>query len=441
VQDAVLFQCDGRSDSVVLRLDSDSDLSLAVNYAKFEVGSPLSLWCCDGHREWGCRFSFNHDMTLSPLKSPGLAVGIMSATDRRLVLVTRHDVHRACVFLTITAARHIQRDIIDHHRIVRESMQREYRAQVLSVCNREALKSLKQDGYMHIKSAIQKPAVNKALKQINSMLGRSTESIQQFQGKSFITSGPVLEMFNDSMLPHLLSLLLDNDDGTTRPTPHPPQRHPPSVLSPSSPRQQVPTYSTSVSDFYSQQHCQLALRFPGDMCPPGCEECPPAHYEVIRKHWHIDGLPGPSIPGVTDHYGTLKTFDMLVGILLSDIDEPNSGELSLYPGSHFVLSEHINTYGVADLCATGIASLPTGERTDETFFRPPVHCLGRAGDVFIVNYLTAHFVAPNSAPHIRYAVYYRVKGRRFMREAAGNFSMESLLNPWVHWEALADIPL
>eukprot|EP00469_Lotharella_globosa_P000157 CAMPEP_0167807532 /NCGR_PEP_ID=MMETSP0111_2-20121227/22605_2 /TAXON_ID=91324 /ORGANISM="Lotharella globosa, Strain CCCM811" /LENGTH=109 /DNA_ID=CAMNT_0007705445 /DNA_START=422 /DNA_END=748 /DNA_ORIENTATION=- len=36
------------------------------------------------------------------------------------------------------------------------------------------------------------------------------------------------------------------------------------------------------------------------------------------------------------------------------------------------------------------------------------HFVGKAGDVVIVNYLTAHSVAPNRSPNIRHAVYFRV---------------------------------
>ncbi len=42
-----------------------------------------------------------------------------------------------------------------------------------------------------------------------------------------------------------------------------------------------------------------------------------------------------------------------------------------------------------------------------------MHCIGKAGDAFICNYMTAHFVAPNTSPHIRYACYFRIRGPKF----------------------------
>ena len=71
---------------------------------------------------------------------------------------------------------------------------------------------------------------------------------------------------------------------------------------------------------YQQARGQLALRFPGDACA-GAEscECPPEHFEAVRKGWHIDGCPNDFIPGTTDHYGRIQHFDALVGVLLSDV--------------------------------------------------------------------------------------------------------------------------
>ncbi len=43
---------------------------------------------------------------------------------------------------------------------------------------------------------------------------------------------------------------------------------------------------------------QLALRFPGDFCPAGTAEADFEVFERLRKHWHIDGLPNNSNPGV-----------------------------------------------------------------------------------------------------------------------------------------------
>ena len=67
----------------------------------------------------------------------------------------------------------------------------------------------------------------------------------------------------------------------------------------------------------------------------------------------------------------------------------------------------------------GNAALPTGDATDTLFTRPAVPCTGRAGDVVIANYMTAHFVASNCSADIRYAVYFRLHGPSFARTGGG----------------------
>lgn len=92
-----------------------------------------------------------------------------------------------------------------------------------------------------------------------------------------------------------------------------------------------------------------------------------------------------------------------------------AGELCAYPGSHYKLSEYFRKNGFDDVAKKG--KLPTGDQTDKLFGGTmPTHCIGKAGDVFIANYMTAHFIAPNTAAHIRYAVYFRVTGRGYDRK-------------------------
>eukprot|EP00913_Durusdinium_trenchii_P026188 g24568.t1 len=52
---------------------------------------------------------------------------------------------------------------------------------------------------------------------------------------------------------------------------------------------------------------------------------------------------------------------------------------------------------------------------DELFKRQVVHCTGKAGDVYIANYMTAHLVAPNTSSDIRYACYFRFKATSTMK--------------------------
>ena len=63
-----------------------------------------------------------------------------------------------------------------------------------------------------------------------------------------------------------------------------------------------------------------------------------------------------------------------------------------------------------------------------------VHCTGNAGDVFLANYMTAHFIAPNTSADIRYAVYFRLSAPTFSEgRQHGGTRPASILDPWVDW--------
>jgi len=132
-------------------------------------------------------------------------------------------------------------------------------------------------------------------------------------------------------------------------------------------------------------------RFPGDACPNATNydddddddvRISASHFDGVRRYWHIDGIPGES-NGLS--YGKIHNFDCLCGVLLSDVQEPMSGELCVYPGSHVELAEYFsnNTHVLETLRVEG-KGLPSGpDETDALFKRRAVHCLGKQGDVFL----------------------------------------------------------
>eukprot|EP00462_Mataza_sp_D1_P022061 CAMPEP_0175125886 /NCGR_PEP_ID=MMETSP0087-20121206/3550_1 /TAXON_ID=136419 /ORGANISM="Unknown Unknown, Strain D1" /LENGTH=193 /DNA_ID=CAMNT_0016407743 /DNA_START=32 /DNA_END=609 /DNA_ORIENTATION=- len=91
---------DGNMDAFALRVQSDQDLALEVNFRKNEVGTPLSVWCNIGHRDWACRFSLNPDMTISPTGHSRLVLGVDLAHSPpdTLILVQDTDTARRLVF-------------------------------------------------------------------------------------------------------------------------------------------------------------------------------------------------------------------------------------------------------------------------------------------------------------------------------------------------------
>lgn len=175
---------------------------------------------------------------------------------------------------------------------------------------------------------------------------------------------------------------------------------------------------------------QIALRFPGDNTDENFNV-----YPNWADHWHIDGLSTPNSTRMNSiPTGDIHNFTALVGVLLQDVPAEDMGNLTLYPGSHFELQNYFRAVGFDDVLARGTDALPKKMK----FSRPPKQICGRAGDVVIVNYMTAHLVAPNSSSSIRYCVYFRLKGAGFAENAAGRkHRPDSMLDAWKDWPGLA----
>ena len=230
--------------------------------------------------------------------------------------------------------------------------------------DRATLDALRDDGFVSLRGAIDAELVRAARREINRELG-AAQTTDAFKNKTFASHPAILALVKDSVVPLLLAELLGGD-----------------------------------AEYYRQRVNvgQLALRFPGDLCEPGTVACSSAHFAA--QLWHIDGCATDFVPGLTDHYGEIRNFNVLLGCLLSDVPEPLSGELCVYPGSHAELAAHFAEPGkLEDLRKRGHPAFPS----KALFKRPVVHCTGRAGDLFLANYMTAHLIAPNTAPDVRYA--------------------------------------
>jgi hypothetical protein len=153
---------------------------------------------------------------------------------------------------------------------------------------------------------------------------------------------------------------------------------------------------------------QIALRFPGDNTGPDFEL-----YEGWEKHWHIDGLCTPNSNNNSIPSGDIHNFTALVGVLLQDVPAANMGNLVLYPGSHYQLQDYFRSNGFENVLSRGTAALPMAlvannisSTSSGKSSRGPVQICGRAGDAIIVNYMTAHLVAPNTSSSVRYVAVY-----------------------------------
>ena len=383
----------------VLRLTSDPALSLECNQRKFDLGDKCSLWSCDGHPEWAVRWVYDlTTRTLSPSKNRGLVLGVDSTT--LVPMLVAPDSPQQCLVLDRsgkTAAKVEQLRLQLERKAAAESRALIEQAQALSTP--DLLEQLSVHGFAHLPNAVAPHLVRAALREVNRELGASSGR-DTFRAKTFAQRAEVTALFNSSVLPLVMSRLLGPLPSAAR---------------------------------YHQGSGQLALRFPGDMCPGSEPDAfTPASFEALRLGWHIDGLPNNFLPGLTDHFGEIHNFDCLVGVLLEDVVERTSGELCVYPGSHLALAEHFRATNLLPrLYSEGNAALPTGPATDRVLqYTAPHHCLGKAGDVYLLNYTTAHFVNANTSPRIRYAVYFRVRGPAF---GSSLHNLDGLLHPTAHW--------
>ena len=135
--------------------------------------------------------------------------------------------------------------------------------------------------------------------------------------------------------------------------------------------------------FKLEGKAQIALRFPV-MQAPG------------EMHPHIDGMYSTNN---SIRKGTIFSFTALVGILLSDVPNKYWGNFTGWPGTHLTFADYFKTHGTDVLKK----SLPPVKLPQ------PEQILGKAGDMILSHYLTAHTVVANVSPYIRYAVFFRIR--------------------------------
>jgi hypothetical protein len=150
---------------------------------------------------------------------------------------------------------------------------------------------------------------------------------------------------------------------------------------------------------------QIALAFPQT-------EPPEAPYP------HLDGLHTPTngVPA-----GEVRSFTLLVGVILSDVAGPGAGNLTVWPGTHRRYESYFRDNGPKSL----LGGMPPIALPD------PVEVTGSVGDVVLCHYQLAHAVGANTSPHVRYAVYFRLKSR-----GHDGRRWECLTDLWKEWPGL-----
>lgn len=100
----------------------------------------------------------------------------------------------------------------------------------------------------------------------------------------------------------------------------------------------------------------------------------------------------------------------------------------VFPGSHKQLeSKFREPCGLDSLVLDGLPFIPLAE---------PVLFCTNPGDVILTHYQTAHHIAPNLSPDIRYAVYFRIYSNS--REEL-TWKPEAMTNIFMEFEGMWDI--
>jgi hypothetical protein len=259
-----------------------------------------------------------------------------------------------------------------------------------------ALAALRAEGYALLPRFVQAPLVGRALRAVNSELARSLsdEEIEAMRlnarsfGSSALLNGAAMKALLHESGIFALAQRLYGVAG----------------LAP------LPSY-----------WCQVALRFP---LPDG--EVAPA--ELLP--WHIDNVTPEGC----------RPFGLLAGIFLTDCEDENSGNLEVFPGGHEQLGAHFRARGTRAVFrnANGRIEAPTAV---DLPLAAPRQLRVRAGDVVLAHPLLPHRVAPNLAPNVRVAVYFRFYHSLLPYEHPAECRLRTLAlqHIWaLGWEGLLD---
>lgn len=245
----------------------------------------------------------------------------------------------------------------------------------LSAAQKDALR---QRGVAHLPQAVPRPLVDAALRAINASLGRGlrAEDVERFRAQTFCPelekSEVLLDLANRSGLVEAVESVL----GQGR--------------------------------LERITHAQVALAFPTEEKPR-----PPVP--------HLDGMYTPT-NGVPR--GSVLSFTALLGVMLSDVPAAGAGNLVVWPGSHLLYERYFREQGPESLLQ-GMPKVSLPE---------PEPLTGQAGDAVLCHYQLGHAGGINTSPHVRYAIYFRLKARGHDRQ-----KWECLTDLWREWPGMVSV--
>jgi hypothetical protein len=244
--------------------------------------------------------------------------------------------------------------------------------------NFQQKREIYENGYTIIRGAVPQVMVNEARRAINASVGQgmNVDEMTKFRAQSYcpeVRTTPVItDLFNKTPVFSMAESVLGE------------------------------------GNFDEAGAGQIALRFPVMKDPPP------------KVGYHLDGFPTPTngVPA-----GTIGNFTALVGMYLSDVLEENSGNFTVWPGSHRATEKYFQEHG-PDSFLEGFPKIELPQ---------PVQITGKAGDVIFCHYQVAHGIAPNVSPNVRYGIFFRVK-----HHAHNSHPKDTLANIWMDWPGMQE---
>jgi hypothetical protein len=137
-----------------------------------------------------------------------------------------------------------------------------------------------------------------------------------------------------------------------------------------------------------------------------------------EKAMHVDGVACPHLDP-----SELRTFSLLVGVVLSDVTSPQGGALRYVPGGHLRMAEWFRSEWSLGL---------TDQVPPQLDAEQGVPFLGHTGDVLVMHHLVPHAVSRNYTERPRLMAYFRVS---HVNHASRR--LETLKDPWLDYPPIA----
>jgi hypothetical protein len=136
------------------------------------------------------------------------------------------------------------------------------------------------------------------------------------------------------------------------------------------------------------------------------------------KPMHVDGVACPHLDPEE-----LRTYSLLVGVVLSDVTDPRGGALRVQPGAHLEMSRWFR-----DEWSSGV----TDQVPPEIDAQGGTPFLGNPGDLLLMHHLVPHAVGRNTGTEPRVMAYFRVSHAHHAQRR-----IQALQNPWLDYPPLS----